>query len=94
VKGREVRLDADVTEAYLNLVTASRTVELNDLNAGAAREQLAFAEERYRVGAATFLDVTTARGDFERAQIDRLNAVYEYHRAFAALESAVGRPLR
>ena len=94
VRGREVRLDADVTEAYLNLVTAIRTVELNDINAAAAREQLAFAEERYRVGAATFLDVTTSRGTFEQAQIDRLNAVYEYHRAFAALESAVGRPLR
>lgn len=94
VRGREVRLDADVTEAYLNLVTAIRSVELNDINAAAAREQLAFAEERYRVGAATFLDVTTSRGTFEQAQIDRVNAVYEYHRAFAALESAVGRPLR
>ena len=94
VRGREVRLDADVTEAYLNLVTAIRSVELNDVNAVAAREQLAFAEERYRVGAATFLDVTTSRGDFERAQMDRINAIYEYHRAFAALESAVGRPLR
>jgi len=94
VRGLEVRLDADVTEAYLNLVTAIRTVELNDVNAVAAREQLAFAEERYRVGAATFLDVTTSRGTFEQAQLDRLNAVYEYHRAFAALESAVGRPLR
>ena len=94
VRGREVRLDADVTEAYLNLVTAIRSVELNDINAVAAREQLAFAEERYRVGAATFLDVTTSRGTFEQAQLDRLNAVYEYHRAFAALESAVGRPLR
>lgn len=94
VRGREVRLDADVTEAFLNLQTAIRTVELNDINAQAAREQLAFAEERYRVGAATFLDVTTSRGDFERAQSDRLNAVYDYHRAFAALESAVGRPLR
>ena len=94
VRGREVRLDADVTEAYLNLQTAIKTVELNDINAIAAREQLSFAEERYRVGAATFLDVTTSRGTFEQAQMDRLNAVYEYHRAFAALESAVGRPLR
>ena len=94
VKGREVRLDADVTEAYLNLQTAILTSQLQDINAQAAREQLSFAEERYRVGAATFLDVTTSRGTFEQAQIDRLNAIYDYHRAFAALESAVGRPLR
>jgi outer membrane protein len=90
----ELRLQADVVEAHLNLVTALRTTELQEVNAQRAREELAFAEERYRVGAATFLDVTTSRGTFEQAQIDRLNAIYDYHRAFAALESAVGRPLR
>ena len=94
VRARELLTTSNVTEAYRNLQTALRTTELNDINAAAAREQLTFAEERYRVGAATFLDVTTSRGTFEQAQIDRLNAVYDYHRAFAALESAVGRPLR
>jgi outer membrane protein len=94
VKGREVRLEADVTEAYLTLQTAIRTSQLQDINAEAAREALAFAEERYRVGAANFLEVTTARGNHEQAQIDRVNAIYEYHRAYAALENAVGRPLR
>lgn len=94
VRARELLTTSNVTEALRNLQTARRTVELNDVNAAAAREQLTFAEERYRVGAATFLDVTTSRGTFEQAQIDRLNAVYDYHRAYAALENAVGRPLR
>ena len=93
-RARELQLTADVTQSYLNLVTAARTVELQEVNAQKAREELAFAEERYRVGAATFLDVTTSRGTFEQAQVDRLDAIYNYHRAFAALESAVGRPLR
>jgi outer membrane protein len=94
VRARELLTTSNVTEAYRNLQTARRTTELNEINAAAAREQLTFAEERYRVGAATFLDVTTSRGTFEQAQIDRLNAIYDYHRAYAALESAVGRPLR
>ena len=51
-------------------------------------------EASFRVGAKTFLDVTSARGTFEKAQIDRVNSIYEYHKAFAALENAVGRPLR
>jgi outer membrane protein TolC len=55
---------------------------------------LTFAQERYRVGAATFLDVTTSHGQFQQALIDRVNAIYDYHKAFATLESAVGRPLR
>jgi hypothetical protein len=31
---------------------------------------------------------------FERAESERINAIYDYHKAFAALESAVGSPLR
>jgi outer membrane protein len=94
VRARELQTEADVVEAYLNVQTAIRTIELQQVNAQRAREQVTFAEERYRVGAATFLDVTTARSQAEQAQIDHLNAIYDYHRQFAALESAVGRPLR
>lgn len=94
VRARELQTQAEVTSAYLTLVTAARTVELQTQNAQKAREELAFAEERYRVGAATFLEVTTSRATYEQAQIDRINSVYDYHKAFAALESAVGRPLR
>lgn len=93
-RARELQLNADVTQAYLNLVTATRTVALQEQNARKAAEELAFAEERYKVGAATFLDVTTARGTYEQAQLDRLNSIYDYHKTFAVLESAVGRPLR
>ena len=35
-----------------------------------------------------------ARAAYERAETDRINAIYDYHRAYAALENAVGRPLR
>ena len=94
VRARQLQLTADVTQAYLSLQTAIKTVAMQEVNAARAREELAFAEERYRVGAATFLDVTTSRGTYEQAQIDHLNAIYDYHRAYAALENAVGRPLR
>lgn len=93
-RARELQTTSDVTQAYLNLVTAARTVTLQEQVAARAREELSFAEERYRVGASTFLDVSTSRATYEQAQVDRVNAIYEYHRAFAALENAVGRPLR
>jgi hypothetical protein len=35
-----------------------------------------------------------SRNAFAQAESDRIRSVYEYHRAFAALESAVGRSLR
>jgi outer membrane protein len=94
VRSRELQMTADVTQGYLNLVTAARTVELQEVNAQKAREELTYAQERYRVGAATFLDVTTSSGAFVQAQVDRVNAIYDYHRAYAALEAAIGRPLR
>lgn len=93
-RARELQLTADVTSAYLTLTTSVRTVQIQEQNAAAAREALSLAEERYRVGSATFVDVTDARAAYERAENDRISAVYDYHKAFAALESAVGHSLR
>jgi outer membrane protein len=93
-RARELQLTADVGSAYLTLTASVGTVALQEQNTAAAREALSLAEERYRVGAATFVDVTDARAAYERAENDRIGAVYDYHKAFAALESAVGRPLR
>jgi outer membrane protein len=94
VRARNLQLTTDVTQAYLNLVTAAKTVELQTQIAAKASEDVALNEASFRVGAKTFLDVSTARGIYEKAQIDRVNAVYDYHKAFAAVENAVGRPLR
>jgi outer membrane protein len=94
VRARNLQINTDVAQAYLTLITDARNVQLQNSIATKASEELAAAQERYKVGAATFLDVTVARGTFEKAQIDRVNSIYEYHKAFAALENAVGRPLR
>ena len=94
VRRQELQLTADVTSAYVSLQAAFQAVELQTRTAATAREALQLAEERYRVGASTFVDLTTSRAEYERAETDRIDAVYEYHRAFAALENAVGRTLR
>lgn len=94
VRARNLQVNTDVTQAYLTLVTDARAVELQTQNAAKAAEDLALNEASFRVGAKTFLDVTQARATYEQAQINRVNAIYEYHKAFAALENAVGRPLR
>lgn len=94
VRRQELQLTADVTSAHVSLIAAFRAVELQQRTAATAREALQLAEERYRVGASTFVDLTTARAEFERAETDRIDAVYEFHRAYAALENAVGRTLR
>ena len=94
VRKQELQLAADVTSAWSSLQAGFRAVRLQDQNAAAAQEALALAQERYRVGASTFVELVQARNDYERASTDRISAIYDYHRAWTALEIAVGRPLR
>jgi outer membrane protein len=89
-----LQLTADVTAAWLTLNAAFQSVSLQRQNTEAAREALQLAQERYRVGTISIVDLTTALGDYQRAETDRLAAEFTFHRAFAALEGAVGHPLR
>ncbi len=94
IRAQELKTTATVTSGYLTLQAQAQQVALQERTAVQAREALRLAEERYRVGLAPFLDVSDARSQFEQAESDRINAVYDFHKAFAALEAAVGRPLR
>jgi outer membrane protein len=94
VRARELALTADVTAAYLTVTTAEKTVVLQEQNAAKARQELKLVQDRYKIGATTFVDLTEARATYERAESERINAIYDYHKSFAALESAVGHPLR
>ena len=94
VRAKELALTADVTAAYLTLQTAEKTVALQEQNSAKAKQELKLVQDRYRIGATTFVDLTQARATYERAESDRINAIYDYHKSFAALESAVGHSLR
>jgi outer membrane protein len=83
-----------VEARYLAVRTAYRAIAVQGQARDAARDQLRLARERYRLGAGTSLEVTDAQTTVQRAEGDYVNAVYDYHKAVAALEAAVGRPLR
>ena len=93
-RAQELQLETDITAGYLNVIAARRTVQLQEGNVAAAREAMRFAQERYRVGLNTFVDVAQARADRETAENARIAAVYDYHRAVAVLEGAVGTKLK
>lgn len=94
VRARGLAVQTDVSQAFLTLQTAYRTVGLQDTNVSAAREQLQLATERYRVGSGTFFELLDAQVASLRAESDAVNATYDYHKALALLEAAVGRSLR
>src|SRR5688500_4243153 len=78
IKARELALTADVTAAYLTLVTAEKTVALQEQNAAKARQELKLMQDRYRIGATTFVDLAQSRATYERAESDRINAIYDF----------------
>ena len=94
VRARGLQVRTDVNQAYLVVGTAYRAVAIQDTNRVAGREQLQLATERYRVGSGTFFELLDAEVAALRAESDYIGAVYDYHKAVAALEAAVGRPLR
>ena len=94
VRARRLQVRTDVQARHLGLETAFRAIEVQGASREAARDQLRLAQDRYRLGAGTALDVSDAQNSVQRAEGDYVNAVYDYHKAIAALEAAVGRPLR
>jgi outer membrane protein len=94
VRGRRLQVRSDVHARYLALQTAYQAIPVQGANREAARDQLRLAQDRYRLGAGTSLEVSDAQNAVQQAEADYVNAVYAYHRSVADLEAAVGRPLR
>jgi outer membrane protein len=94
LRRQELQMTTDITTAQRNLLTQYEAVRAQEQTKAAADQAFQLAQERYRVGASNFLDVSTARTNFAQASTDLINAIFEFHKAYAALERAVGRPLR
>jgi outer membrane protein len=87
-------LRSDVHARYLGLNTAFQAIAVQAASRDAARDQLRLAQDRYRLGAGTALELSDAQNAVQQAEGGYINAVYDYHKAMAALEAAVGRSLR
>lgn len=93
-RAEELRLQTAVNQAFDELETAAKVVRIEDRNREVAQEQLALARERYRLGAAPFLELLEAQSSMAAAERDYLDARYRFHGAIWALEAAVGERLR
>lgn len=79
-----------VREAYLNLNAARERVQASRDAADEAQESLRILRNRYGAGLVTIMDVLRAETMRTSAQNNRLNALYDYRLAGAALELATG----
>ncbi len=94
LRARELAVRTEVSQGYYAVFTAYQTIQIREANRAAAQEGLRLATERYRVGSGTFFELLDAQVTAGQAEADYVTAVYDYHRALASLETAVGRPLR
>ena len=94
VRARRLQVRTDVHSRFLALGTAYQAIAVQGTSRAAAQDQLRLAQDRYRLGAGTALEVSDAQNAVQQAEGDYVNAVYDYHKAIVALEAAVGRPLR
>jgi len=94
IRARELAVRAGVAAAYRGLIASYQKIGLQEANKAAAAEALDLAQQQYRVGSGSYIQFLDARNAADKADADYVGAVYDYHRAIATLENAVGRPLR
>jgi outer membrane protein len=83
----------DAYQAYLAAIQGAANVAATDAAQRAAAEALRVAEGRYQAGVATIVEVTTSRATAAQADVNAVNARYDYQSALATLRHAVGRSI-
>jgi outer membrane protein len=75
------------------LDAARARIDITQTSVTAAREDMRVQQERYRLGASTIVDVLTSQEALNQAEVDVVNARFDYLRAEAQLEALIGRNL-
>lgn len=84
---------ADLELRLAELDAARSRIEITRTSVVAAGEDLRVQQERYRLGASTIVDVLTSQEALNQAEVDVVNARFDYLRAKAQLEALIGRKL-
>jgi outer membrane protein len=86
-------VQADLELRLAELDAARSRIEITRTSVVAAGEDLRVQQERYRLGASTIVDVLTSQEALNQAEVDVVNARFDYLRAKAQLEALIGRKL-
>jgi outer membrane protein TolC len=79
-----------VRQAWLDLEIARRSIDVAEGAARSSEEDLRLAQERYRLGEGTILDVIDAQVNLTRSRTDLVSARYDARIALSRLRAAVG----
>lgn len=87
---RKRRLRAEIQQAYLGLKANEELIAINKENLVSANEDLRLAQERYRVGSGTLLEVLQAQVSVTQANARVVSAKYDVMISQAQLQTALG----
>ncbi len=86
-------VQAELTARLAELDAARSKIDITVTSVTAATEDLRVQQERYRLGASTIVDVLTSQEALNQAEVDVVNARFDYLRAKAQLDALIGRTL-
>lgn len=87
------QVNAQLTQLLAALSTAFEQITIARENTAAATEDLRVQNERYRVGAATILDLLTSQASLTQAEVNVVTTRFNYLIARARVEAVAGRTL-
>ena len=88
-----LQANAQLTQLLAALYTSATQIDISTAQVAAATEDLRVQQERYRVGAATILDLLTSQASLTQAQVNLVQSRFNFVIARAQLEALVGRQL-
>jgi outer membrane protein TolC len=87
------QVSSSLTAQLANLRAAEVRMQITATSVQAAQEDLRVQQDRYRVGSSTIVDVLLSQEALTQAEVDVVNARFDYLRAKAQIEALIGRPL-
>lgn len=84
---------AQITQYLSALSTAHAQIDIAVANVAAATEDFRVQNDRYRVGAATSLDISASQANLVEAEVNLVQARFNYLTARAQLEALIGSEL-
>ena len=87
------QVNTQLTQYLASLLAAQTRLEIAEANRAASEEDLRVQRERYRLGAATIVDVLASQVNLDQAEVDIVQARFDYLVAKAQIEALVGREL-
>jgi len=84
---------ANLTVRLAELFAARTRIEITTASVAAANEDLRVSQERYRLGLATIVELLQSQEALNQADVDAVNARFDYLRAKAQIEALIGRTL-